>query len=133
MANSITEVGLFYDQIPNAPAIETVSYENFFKLHVVNSDGEDYIFFNLLKKINLLSDSNDFNPLYFNTFNIDVDIPWVTISYNLYNTLNLWWLVCLCNNITDPTKNPQLGTTIKALKPKYVNFVIESIKAQLVE
>lgn len=128
MANTVTEIGLYISEIPSYPQIEEVSYENFFKLHIYN---DEFAFFNLLKKINILSNTNDINPNYFITYNVDVDIPWVVFSYKVYGTVNLWWLLCLVNNIQDATKNPSFGSQIKAIKPEFVNTVINQINIQL--
>ena len=128
MANNITEIGLYISDIPSYPDIETVSYENFFKLHVSNNE---FAFFNLLKKINILTNTNNADPSFFITYNIDVDIPWVLLSYKIYGTLNLWWLICLVNNIQDATKNPVLGTQIKAIKPQFVGSIVNQINIQL--
>lgn len=128
MTNNITEIGLYVSDIPSYPDIETVSYENFFKLHLVNNE---FAFFNLLKKINILTNTNDVDPSFFITYNIDVDVPWVLLSYKVYGTLNLWWLLCLVNNIQDATKNPALGTQIKAIKPQFVASIVNQINIQL--
>lgn len=126
--STVTEIGLYISEIPSLADVENVSYENFFKLHIYN---DEFTFFNLLKKINILTNTNDIDPVYFITYNIDVDIPWVVLSYKVYGTLNLWWLLCLVNNIQDATKNPELGTKIKAIKPQYVNTIIGQINTQL--
>ena len=128
MANNITEIGLYVSDIPSYPDIETVSYENFFKLHLHNIE---FAFFNLLKKINILTNTTDVDPSFFITYNIDVDVPWVLLSYKIYGTLNLWWLICLVNNIQDATKNPVLGTQIKAIKPQFVGSIVNQINIQL--
>ena len=128
MANTVTEIGLYISDIPTYVEVENVSYENFFKLHIYN---DEFAFFNLLKKINILTSTNDADPTYFITYNIDVDIPWVLLSYKIYGTLNLWWLICLVNNIQDATKNPALGTQIKAIKPQFVGAIVNQINIQL--
>ena len=128
MANNITEIGLYVSDIPSYPDIETVSYENFFKLHLHNNE---FAFFNLLKKINILTNTTDVDPSFFITYNIDVDVPWVLLSYKIYGILNLWWLICLVNNIQDATKNPALGTQIKAIKPQFVGSIVNQINIQL--
>lgn len=129
--NKISEVGVYYSQIPNAPSIEEVSYENFFKLHIVEDGTKEFLFFNILKKINIVEKSSELDSTYFDTYIIDVDIPWVTLSYNVYGTLNLWWLLCLANNIQDATKNPEVGTYLKVIKPTYVDLVMRLINSQL--
>ena len=128
MADTITEIGLYISDIPSYPDIETVSYENFFKMHIVNNE---FAFFNLLKKINILTNTNDVDPTFFINYNVDVDIPWVVMSYKVYGTLNLWWLLCLVNNIQDATKNPTLGSQIKAIKPEFVGTIVNQINTQL--
>ena len=128
MANTVTEIGLYISEIPSITEVENVSYENFFKIHVYN---DEFAFFNLLKKINILTSTNDVNPALFSIYNVDVEIPWVVLSYKIYGTLNLWWLLCLVNNVQDATKNPQLGTRIKAVKPEFVNTIIKQINIQL--
>lgn len=131
MATKISEIGVFYNQLPKAPSIELVSYENFFKLHIAEEENGDKIFFNLLKKIYIVDKSSDLNPKYFDTYVIDVDLPWVILSYNIYGTLNLWWLLCLANNIQDPTKNPEQGSYLRVIKPTYVELIVNTISKQL--
>lgn len=126
--STVTEIGLYISEIPTLAEVENVSYENFFKIHIYN---DEFAFFNLLKKINILTNTNDIDPTYFTVYNIDIDIPWVILSYRIYGSLNLWWLLCLVNNIQDATKNPELGTKIKAIKPQYVNAIIGQINSQL--
>ncbi len=62
---------------------------------------------------------------------VDVDLREEALSYKIYGTLNLWWLLCLVNNIQDATKNPELGSKVKAIKPQYVNTIISQINTQL--
>jgi hypothetical protein len=126
--STVTEIGLYISEIPSLADVENISYENFFKIHIYN---DEFTFFNLLKKINILTNTNDIDPVYFITYNMDVDIPWVVLSYKIYGTLNLWWLLCLVNNIQDATKNPELGSKVKAIKPQYVNTIISQINTQL--
>jgi hypothetical protein len=128
MAEKVSEIGVYINEIPSYIEIESISYENFFKIHIYN---DEFTFFNILKKINILTNSNDIDPTYFKSYNVDVDIPWVVMSYKIYGTVNLWWLLCLINGVQDATKNPELGTTIRALKTQYINTIVNQINIQL--
>ena len=128
MAEKVSEIGVYINEIPSYIEIETISYENFFKIHVYN---DEFTFFNILKKINILTNSDDIDPTFFKSYNVDVDIPWVVMSYKIYGTVNLWWLLCLINGVQDATKNPELGTTIRALKTQYINTIVNQINIQL--
>lgn len=128
MAEKVSEIGVYINEIPSYIEIETISYENFFKIHIYN---DEFTFFNILKKINILTNSDDIDPTFFKSYNVDVDIPWVVMSYKIYGTVNLWWLLCLINGVQDATKNPELGTTIRALKTQYINTIINQINIQL--
>jgi hypothetical protein len=128
MAEKVSEIGVYINEIPSYIEIETISYENFFKIHIYN---DEFTFFNILKKINILTNSDDIDPTFFKSYNVDVDIPWVVMSYKIYGTVNLWWLLCLINGVQDATKNPELGTTIRALKTQYINTIVNQINIQL--
>jgi hypothetical protein len=45
--------------------------------------------------------------------------------------MDLWWLVCEYNQIKDPTKMPEVGTTLKLLKSEYVSPVLKQLKLQV--
>jgi len=100
------------------PSLSMYRYENFFNIY---SDKNGNRFYNLIKSINVVASQNtDVEDVYYTKPND----TWPLISYKYYNTMELWWLVCAYNDISNPTKMPELGTQIKLLKPSYVSFVI---------
>ena len=101
------------------------SYENFFNIYETD---QGYRFYNLLKNISIFASNNsEIEQEYIS----DYTDTWYSISYRVYGTLNLWWLICLVNNIQDATKNPALGTQIKAIKPQFVGAIVNQINIQL--
>ena len=100
-------------------------YENFFNIY---TDENKFDFYNLLKSINLFPSKNsEAEDEYYTTFND----TWHLISYKYYNTMDLWWLVCAYNQITNPVKMPNIGTKLRLLKSNFVSKIIQELNNQL--
>jgi len=55
---------------------------------------ENIPFFMLNKKIEFPSD----RKLYiYDTLVVSSDTPWTTLSYQIYDTIDYWWVLCLLN------------------------------------
>jgi hypothetical protein len=103
-------------------------YENIFNAYSLENDnGNQYVFYNILNKVSL-PDNIDDNV--FKKFAIPGHMPLTTISYRVYKTMHLWWLIMLCNNIRNPIKLLAPGTVIRTIKPQYLAAVLDSIKKQ---
>lgn len=103
--------------------LDTFRYENLF--NVYQNENQQY-FYNLLAKVNFPEEISD---EYYTTFTVNNDsIPYTLISYKVYNTISLWWLICAVNNITNPIDFPAPNTQLKILKTQYVRNVLQSIK-----
>jgi len=103
-------------------------YENIFNSYrLENDNGNQYVFYNILNKVSL-PDNIDDNV--FKKFSVPGHMPLTTISYRIYKTMHLWWLIMLCNNIRNPVKLLSPGTVLKTIKPQYLSTVLASIKKQ---
>ena len=49
------------------------------------------------------------------------------ISNNIYNDSQLWWLVCLMNDVINPFEYDEAGKELKILKSAYVPTVLSNI------
>lgn len=116
--------GNYQNNIDDLEQLEIYRYENIFKVY---KQGEFY-FYNILKKIIL---PKDINNDYFFTYNIQKNIPFTTLSFQAYNTTQLWWLICIVNNIKYPQDPNLIGKTIKILKKEFVKPILDSINSQL--
>jgi len=112
------------NSISTLPSLSLYRYENFFNVY---SDNDGNYFYNLLRNINIFpaQDSSVEDP-----YIIQPTDTWYYISYKYYNTVDLWWLICEYNQIKDPTKMPELGSTIKLLKSQYVSAVLSQLNLQ---
>lgn len=118
---------MYHNDIPQLEPIGSNRFENIFSVHKTSENG--YYFYNILKTIRLTT--NDLDDRYFFYFKVDRTMPFTVISYNFYETMDLWWLICVVNNIDNPIEFIEPGTTIKMIKPQHVSSIVSAIKKQL--
>lgn len=109
--------------LADAPQINGFFFENVLNLYSV--DG--YPHYNIGKSVKF--DLKNTSSEYLEFFYVDRDMPWTTLSFKLYGTQHLWWVIVLVNGL-NPIFNPERGTTIAAIKPQYISYVLDSIKKQ---
>lgn len=105
---------------------EPEMYENIFNAYKLENDnGNQYVFYNILNKVSLPDNIDD---SVFKKFSIPGNMPLTTISYRIYKTIHLWWLIMLCNNIRNPIRLLAPGTVIRTIKPQYLSTVLANIQ-----
>ena len=113
------------NKIPELPTLPDTRYENIFKL----AKQDKYFFYNLSRKINFPSDVSD--QIYFETY-VNGNVPWTTFANQVYGDQNLWWLICLTNNIQNPIDNPVPGKKYKVINATLVSRILSEINKQIV-
>jgi hypothetical protein len=114
------------NEIEDLETLDSDRYENIFNVYEFNKGDEDsYYYFNILKKISI--DDSNIDPEVFYYVKVDRKLPWTSISYNLYGTQHLWWLILLFNNIINPTTLPKIGDVYKVIKKEYVNDIVSQL------
>lgn len=121
----MSSTGNYQNKIQGLKPLKSTRYENIFKLY---SNSNSQFYYNLLQSIYLPENINE-DFVYYQL--VSESIPWTIISFNAYKTIDLWWLICLANNIYNPVKFPDKGSLIKIIKPSYVNTVLNEIKLNL--
>jgi hypothetical protein len=125
---SISALGTFQKDIPYLPQVDEFSYESFLRLYLTK---DNQFFYNLLSsKVTI---NGELDPATYYTITITRKIPWTTIAYNEYRNLNMWWLILVTNNITNPVEFPKPGTELKILYPKFVRYVIDQINQEILK
>lgn len=97
--------------------------ENLWNIHTTD-EGE--YFYNLLKTVNFPSDLDT------DTYGEYVTEPsdtWPLIAWKHYEDVKLWWIICMLNNIQDPTLQPEPSTTIKILSVNVVRDILTEIRS----
>lgn len=118
-------LGKFQNKLADLPVLKNLRYENIFKIY---KNEDNLYYYNLLQSIFLPENLNE-DLIYYQSINSKT--PWTLISFNAYKTIELWWLICLTNQIFNPVKFPDRGTVLKIIKPQYVPNVLNEIKQAL--
>ncbi len=117
----ITDLQQYQNDIKDLPFIQDVRYENIFKL----AKSDKFFFYNIIKKITI---PKDIQSEIFYELRINSNKPWTTLSNDIYGTQDLWWLICLLNEVYNPINNPKLGNVYKIIKPDFVSTILKEIK-----
>ena len=117
----ITDLEKYQNKITDLPTLEDTRYENVVKL----AKSDKFFFYNIIKKISIPEDLQ--SDIYFE-YRVNSNMPWTTLSNEIYGTQDLWWLICLTNRILNPIDNPELGSVYKIIKPDYINVILQEIK-----
>jgi hypothetical protein len=100
-------------------------YENIFNMYEVENENTDrYVFYNITNKVSLPQNLDD---SVFDYWTVPGLMPLTTISYKIYNTQHLWWLIMVSNGLKNPVKLFTPGTVIKTIKKEYLNQIFKSI------
>lgn len=104
-------------------------YENIFNLYELeNSEGNKYVFYNILNKVSF---PDGLSEALFDYYKIEDKIPLTALSYNIYNTQYLWWLIMAINEIKNPVKCIEPGSVLKILKADYLDLIFDKIKEKI--
>jgi hypothetical protein len=57
---------------------------------------------------------------FFETYEVSNGEYWDNVSYNLYETPFLWWVIALLNNVTNPFEELEDGDQLNVLRDDYV-------------
>ena len=84
-------------------------------------------YFNLCKNINF-KNLNYLSSELFTIYEILENDTWPGISYKVYNTIDLWWLICKFNNVKNPFKELTVGKILRIPSEELVDIILETIK-----
>ena len=110
------------NDIPELPDLNKYVMENLFPVHQ-NNDGKYY--YNIIRTVmspeNLASDT-------FYQYRIPSPTPLTNLSNRVYGRIELWWLICVVNNINNPVELLPAGTVLKIIHADRVADVLNKIK-----
>jgi hypothetical protein len=113
------------NDIPQLANIAPTRYENIFDVYQTNDDSK-YYYYNLSKRVNLEIGSID--PEFLDYYICNGEQPLTTISYRVYNTIDLWWLIVSLNQL-NPVQNVPAGTALAFIKPEYIDNVLQIVNS----
>ena len=108
-----------------------ITEENFANLFNVYKRGKDILTYSINKGL-YFSNTDNLAPGTFELYVCQERDTWSTISYQYYDTIELWWLICKINQITDPVaQSPIPGDEIKLLSKDLASGVLQELKATI--
>lgn len=110
------------NKIKELPRLKSSFYENIF--NVYETEDNKY-FYNLYNRITF--DNTDFSENIYTEHVFSIGDNWTLLSNRYYNSISLWWIICLANNIRNPLDLPEPGTKLKILNRDVVNDIIQTI------
>lgn len=121
-------IGLSQNLVTALPNLSRTRYENIFKVFKVLKDKDNsYYFYNINNKV-MIPENLDDNV--YNNIEINRNTAWTTLSYKLYGTIDLWWLIFLINKPKDIFL-ARSGETYKYIKIDYLEDILLNIEQQI--
>jgi hypothetical protein len=113
--------GDYQNNINSLPDLNVYRYEKIFKMYQTSNN---QYYYNLLQSI-FLPENLDDSVIFYIT--IKKSEPWTMVSFNAYQTIELWWLILLINGIYNPFELPKTGTVLKLVKPEFIPTILKEI------
>lgn len=120
------QLGNYQSDIKSLSSLSITAYERIFKLYTAEKNTKEFLFYNILKKIEI-PDTIDDELVSF--YNVKSDMPLTILSYKIYGDMKLWWLLFLINKKTLETNRFVVsgGVQIEYIKPEYLSLVLSQI------
>ena len=116
--------GIKQKEIQELATLSNNLYENIFNVNLLEDSNSNFYFYNLLNKV-VFPDS--ISDEFIEEITILTDKPWTTLSFELYGTIQLWWVVYLLNK-PDYIFKAQANNKYKYIRPGAMFTVLEQIK-----
>ena len=100
------------------------AYEQIFNLYLQDS----FVAYNIIKTIKI---PQDIRSDMIETVRVNGKMSWTQISFDVYGTIKLWWLICLTNKILNPVIMPVPGIVLKTIKSEHIPTIMSHIRNQL--
>lgn len=112
--------------ISTIPAVASDYYENIFNVYNTEDAGQFY-YFNISNKV--VIDVTNIDEQYIDYIYSDTPMPLTTLSFRLFGSMHLWWLVAVMNKL-NPLEIPPANTVLAVPKAQYLAQVFQAIKAK---
>ena len=95
------------------------TYENIFNQYLTKEE----IPFYLLNKRIIFPDDKTLDI--YGSMYITTDTPWTNLSFQIYDTIDYWWILCSIN--PSSVFYAKEGELVYYIKPEYINFILANI------
>ena len=114
MATTYTEKSFF-----ELTGVEKNTYSFLRLFNILLDDDQETKFMNIFRSY-LYNENIGSDVAFFNSYEVANGEFWDNISYNLYGTPFLWWVIALLNNVTNPFEELEDGQELIVLRDDYI-------------
>jgi len=100
---------------------------NVFNVYIDKINNVDEYTYNLTRTINLIGKDKISNA-YYDEYQVVKEDTWASISYKFYDTIELWWLVVLFNDISNPMVKPTVGDVLKIPTDIILEIIFQNMR-----
>lgn len=120
------QLGKYQSNIRSLSSLSVTAYERIFKLYEGDVNNKTFFFYNILKKIEIPDTIDD---QFVSFYTSRADMPLTIVSYNIYNDMQLWWLIYLLNSKALEADRFVVkgGTQLQYIKSEYLVDVLSQI------
>lgn len=68
------------------------------------------------------------NVQYYITYEADEEEWWENIAFNVYDTVELWWVNCMMNDVINPFEELSPGQNLNIMKTDMVPTIVREIR-----
>ena len=112
---------MYQNQISELERLTEEKYENIFNVYL---DEDNRYYYNLLETINFPENLPD---AFFTQYDVQPGDTLPLVSYKMFGTINIWWVIALANNINNPVEGLKTGTPIKIPNLNIIREIIKQI------
>ena len=108
--------------------LPNISMENFANLFNVYLKPDNVWTYSINKGV-YFNNIDNYSPNNFTYYEVKEEDQWATIAYQFYENIELWWVICKINGITDPALNlPLPGDRLIILNKDIVDAILFQIR-----
>lgn len=101
-------------------------YEKIFNVYEIGDEATNkYVVYNILNKISLPA---NLEKNYILKYSVTGLMPLTTLSYNIYGTIHLWWLILMLNKQINSVALIQPGSIIDVINPEFIPTLLGSLQ-----
>ena len=122
-------------------AVTEYTEENFFQLtgtqintfsllrlfNILLDEDRETKFMNIFRSY-ILNDEVFTETSFYNTYQVANGEFWDNISWNLYGTPYLWWIIAILNNVVNPFEELEDGQLLKVLRDDFVYALTKDLE-----
>ena len=114
---------MYQNQISELPYLSEERLENIFNVYL---DDDNKFFYNILETVDFPENLPDG---LFSTYTVEPGDTLPFISYKVFGTIFLWWVICIVNKIDNPVQPLKTGTVLKILNDNTVRVLLQEINS----